>query len=109
MGYRPVDAFPTKLESADCLCDRSAMTVIADDKKRVVLPSAKPGDRFEVESSAEGTFVLRRLESAEPAVTKLVKPILYKGAWLMPGEVDMDKLTEEIVQERQRRDENLLG
>ncbi len=85
------------------------MTVTADDKKRVVLPAAKPGDRFDVQVSAEGTFILRRLEPVLSPAPKLVKPIPYKGGWLMPGEVDMDKLTQEIVQERQRRDENLLG
>jgi len=85
------------------------MTVTADDKKRVVLPSAKPGDRFDLQTSGEGTFVLRRLEPVKPPAPKLVKPIPYKGGWLMPGEVDMDKLNEEIAQERQRRDENLLG
>ena len=85
------------------------VTVTADDKKRVVLPAAKPGDCFDVQVSAEGTFILRRLEPVLSPAPKLVKPIPYKGGWLMPGEVDMDKLTQEIVQERQRRDENLLG
>jgi hypothetical protein len=89
--------------------DNPLMTVTADDKKRVVLPSAEPGDRFDLQPSGEGTFVLRRLEPVRPRGSKLVKPIPYKNGWLMPGEVDMDKLTEEIVQERQRRDENLLG
>ena len=85
------------------------MTVTADDQKRVMLPAAKPGDRFDLQVSAEGTFILRRLEPVLSPAPKLVKPIPYKGGWLMPDEVDMDKLTQEIVQERQRRDENLLG
>jgi hypothetical protein len=85
------------------------VTVTADEKKRVVLPSAKPGDRFELQASAEGTFVLRRLESVSAPASNTVKPIPYKGGWLMPGEVDMDKLAEELVQERRRRDEDLLG
>jgi hypothetical protein len=85
------------------------VTVTADDKKRVVLPAARPGDCFDVQAPGDGTFVLRRLEPVRASQAKLVKPIAYKGAWLMPGEVDMDKLTEEIAQERQRRDENLLG
>ena len=37
------------------------MTVIADAKKRVVLPPAKPGDRFDLVVS-EGRYVLTRLE-----------------------------------------------
>jgi len=97
------------LEASLTIWDNRAVTVTADDKKRVVLPSAEPGDRFDLQASGEGTFVLRRLESLQSPAPKLVKPIPYKGGWLMPGEVDMDKLTEEIVQERQRRDENLLG
>jgi hypothetical protein len=36
------------------------MTVTADNKKRVILPTTKPGERFDVEISENG-FVLRRL------------------------------------------------
>jgi hypothetical protein len=85
------------------------MIVTADDQKRVIIPSAKPGDQFDIQAPEEGTFVLRRLDSIESPAAKLVKPLPYKGGWLMPGEVDMDKLTDEIAQDRQRRDENLLG
>ena len=42
------------------------MTVTADNKRRVVLPSAKPGDLFEVQFSGEGKLVLTRLEPVEP-------------------------------------------
>jgi hypothetical protein len=105
-----VDLFVAKwLETRHAVWDNSHMTVTADDKKRVVLPSAKPGDSFDLQASAEGNFVLRRLEPTQSPVPRLVKPIPYKGGWLMPGEVDMDKLIEEIAQERQSRDENLLG
>jgi hypothetical protein len=38
------------------------MTTIADARKRVILKSAKPGDRFDVQVSGDGTFILRRLE-----------------------------------------------
>ena len=44
--------------------DNRIMTVIADDRKRIVLPDAKPGDRFDIESSNNG-FILRRLQSVE--------------------------------------------
>jgi hypothetical protein len=76
------------------------MTVTADDKKRVLLHSAKPGEQFDVQTSGEDIIVLRRLEPLQDAVPKVVKPIPYKGGWLMPGEVDMDKLTEEVFEER---------
>ena len=38
------------------------MTTTADSRKRVILPAAKPGDRFDVQVSADGVFILRRLE-----------------------------------------------
>jgi hypothetical protein len=44
--------------------------VIADEKKRVVLPSARPGDQFEVRESGE-TFVLRRLHPARARPAKV--------------------------------------
>ena len=34
------------------------MTVTADAKKRVVLPPAKPGDRFDLRLDKDGTMVL---------------------------------------------------
>ena len=50
------------------------MTVIADNKKRVVLTQAKPGDRFDVQVSANG-YVLRRLEpvKSKPAKVRFMK------------------------------------
>ena len=38
------------------------MTVVADNKKRVTLRLAKPGDRFDVQISTRGQFILTRLE-----------------------------------------------
>lgn len=38
------------------------MTVTADAKKRVILPLAKPGDRFDVQFVGEGKMVFTRLE-----------------------------------------------
>jgi DNA-binding IclR family transcriptional regulator len=49
--------------------DIPTMTVIADMKKRVVLPSAKPGDRFDVQISAGGRVVLTRLEPVKRKVS----------------------------------------
>ena len=37
------------------------MTVVADAKKRVVLPPVKPGDRFDVQVSGNGKLVLTPL------------------------------------------------
>jgi hypothetical protein len=49
------------------------MTVTADNEKRVLLPAARPGDRFDVEVSPEG-FVLRRVEP----VTAPAKVVIEK-------------------------------
>lgn len=42
------------------------MTVTADNKRRVVLPTAKPGELFEVELAGEGRFILTRMEPIAP-------------------------------------------
>ena len=43
------------------------MTVVADNKKRVTLRLASPGDRFDVQVAGDGRFVLTRLERVKPA------------------------------------------
>lgn len=42
-------------------------TSIADSKKRVVIPEAKPGDVFDVQPQGEGSYLLVRLQ--RPKVT----------------------------------------
>jgi hypothetical protein len=44
------------------------MTVTADAKKRVVLPTANPGDRFDVKVRGHGGLLLTLLEPARPRV-----------------------------------------
>ena len=66
------------------------MTVTADAKKRVPIRTAKPGDRFDLQLSGDGTVVLT------PLVTKdnvpVVKPIRTKEGWLMfPPEQGPDR------------------
>ena len=47
--------------------DNSTMaTVLADAKRRVVLPAAKPGDVFDVQSQGEDRMLLVRLERPNP-------------------------------------------
>ncbi len=41
---------------------------IADAKKRVVLPTAKPGDVFDIQAQGEGRLLLVRLEHPVPAL-----------------------------------------
>jgi hypothetical protein len=45
--------------------DNPTMTTTADSKKRVVLPTARPGDVFDVQRQGEGLFVLVRLARPE--------------------------------------------
>jgi hypothetical protein len=51
------------------------MTVVADDKHRVTLRHAKPGDRFEVKMLEPGRYVLTKLEpvSSRPARVRIEK------------------------------------
>ena len=85
------------------------MTLTADDKGRLTCRDLfPPRTSFDAERDEMGRIVLTRLAKKE-SPAKLVKPIPYKGAWLMPAEVDLDRMVEEISQERQHRDENLLG
>jgi hypothetical protein len=46
------------------------VTVIADNKKRVTLPT-KPGERFDLRVLGEGKFVLTRLEPSRPRPAKV--------------------------------------
>ena len=43
------------------------MTVTADDKKRVVIPGANPGDKFELSSPNPKQVLLTRLETPQPS------------------------------------------
>lgn len=43
----------------------------ADAKRRVVLPAAKPGDVFDIQTQGEGRLLLVRLERPEPAEMSL--------------------------------------
>jgi hypothetical protein len=42
------------------------MTTTADSKKRIVLPTAKPGDVFDIQHRGDGRFMLLRLARPEP-------------------------------------------
>jgi hypothetical protein len=74
--------------------DAPAMTVTTDEKKRVVIPSARPGDRFHVRVTPEGKVVLTRLELADkPDHVRLIKKHGYTVA----------RGTHRITQEQVRR------
>jgi hypothetical protein len=74
------------------------MTVIADNKKRVTLPTAKPGDRFDIQISGEG-FLLRKLEPVEsrPAKVRFEKRGKYTVG-VLDRPID-EKVIKELVAE----------
>jgi hypothetical protein len=67
------------------------MTVKADEKKRVVIPSAKPGDVFNIELSG-GKILLTKLV---PSESKLVRARRVKG--IVMGSEDVEINSKEIV------------
>lgn len=56
------------------------MTVTCDSKRRVVLPTGKAGDRFDVEFSSDGRVILTRLEPQIRKVTYVRKNGLLLAA-----------------------------
>lgn len=60
------------------------MTVKADTKMRIILPTAKSGDVFNVEISADGKIVLTKVVSAESIV---VRPQRVNGRLQPPAGV----------------------
>jgi hypothetical protein len=62
------------------------MTAVADNKKRVTIRTAKPGDRFDVQIAEDGKVILTPLAPQKRKVP-IVKPIRTKEGFLMfpPG------------------------
>jgi len=78
------------------------MTVTADCRKRIILAKARPGDRFDVQASAEGVFLIRRLEPAELA--PLVRARKVKGRWIGANvKLDRSAVVEAIRLDREAR------
>ena len=73
------------------------MTTTADSRKRVVLPAAKPGDRFDVQASADGVFILRPLKlvkkTGRPAKVRFEKRGRYTVA-VTDRPIDMNVVKE---------------
>ena len=89
--------------------DNPTMTLTADREGRLTCRELfTPETSFAAERDESGRIILVRLVKEE-SPPKLVKPVSYKGGWIMPGEVDAEKLAQELAEERRRRDENLLG
>jgi nitrous oxidase accessory protein NosD len=75
------------------------MTVVADNKKRVTLRLAKPGDRLDLQGSPEGKFILTRLEplrDASPAKVRIEKRGDYH-AGVPDRPIDVEALKEALA------------
>lgn len=85
------------------------MTLTVDEKGSLTCRELFPPlARFAAETDEAGRVVLTKLPAPETPA-ELVKPIQYKGFWILPGEVDAEKLVEELKEEREKRDAHLLG
>ena len=65
------------------------MTTTADSKKRIVLPTARPGDVFDVQRQGEGQFVIVRLARPEPRA-RLTKAQCLRAISAAPLHPTMD-------------------
>jgi hypothetical protein len=71
-GLRGTDPSKVHIDRPERQWDNPTMTTTTDNKKRIVLPTAKPGDVFDIQPLGEGQFILVRLERPEPK-TKLTR------------------------------------
>jgi len=79
--------------------DNSAVTVIADSEKRVVLPEAKPGDRFDLRTSADGTVILAKLQAVPARSTRVT--VEKRGGYsvgVLDHPIDEQALTEALAE-----------
>ena len=65
----PQEETPTWPEQAGKGDNPPMLTTRADEKRRVTLPDAKPGDRFEIRRPGNGDFILVRLPR-EPRMSR---------------------------------------
>ncbi len=82
------------------------MTAIADNKKRVLIRAARPGDRFDIQVSGDGKIVLTRL-AKQSKEAQLVKPVPYKGLLVIEGELDQEQLVRDVHEERELQNARL--
>ena len=74
------------------------MTVVADNKKRVTIRLAKPGERFDVQTAGDGKFILTRLEPVHelrPAKVRIEKRGKY-SVGLVDRPINEQAITEAL-------------
>lgn len=84
---------------------RTVMTVTADERKRVTLPDAKPGERFDYTRDNRGRIVLRPEPAAGESEPRIVKTEIGKnGLPYIPGvKVTRGEIARAIREERDSR------
>jgi hypothetical protein len=76
------------------------MTVVADNKKRVTLGLAQPGDRFDVQAAADGNYILTKLAPAQPVGAAKVR-IEKRGPYhvgVLGHPIDEESLKEALAE-----------
>jgi hypothetical protein len=87
---------------------------VIDEKLQTTLPAdvcraAGLGTSDQVDWRFEDGEIRGRKLKPPAGTVQTVRPVLYKGLWLLPGDVDADRLAEEIQMGREERDARLLG
>ena len=84
---------------------RLAMTVTADERKRVTLPDAKPGESFDYTRDEQGRILLRPAPVAIENAARIVKTEIGKnGLPYIPGvKVTREEIARAIREERDSR------
>jgi hypothetical protein len=80
--------------------DNPTMTTRADSKRRIVLPTAQPGDVFDISDDGNGRFTIIRLTPPAPK-SKLTQEQCLKAIAAAPLQqkmnwVELRKLTREL-------------
>jgi hypothetical protein len=77
------------------------MTITADAKRRVRLGLAKPGDRFDVQVSGDGAFILRRLAPVKRAERPAKVTFVREGRFtvgVLDRPIDEDALKKALAE-----------
>ena len=81
------------------------MTVTADQRKRVTLPDARPGERFAYTRDSEGRIVLCPESTDTPIKARIVKTQIGKNGlpYIPDVKVAREEIARAIREERDRR------
>jgi hypothetical protein len=82
-------------------------TVVADAKRRISLPHAQPGDRFDLQTDIEGRIILRRLVPKPKDLVKETPQVRLKrdkqGRSFFPIRCTVEDIAKAVRAERDSR------